>query len=177
MTENPYRGIGGMKFTAILCFMVFGTVALMQQGDLLNPINIGFGILSGLVFALLSAILFRLSAGLFNRDTKKKYGPMFVTWVVWRGMLFLVPFAVMAALAALLLHWESAGLFISAGIMSAATAVIMEISRYHEKPKLKNSIVLPMTASILSMAWLFSVGWLKMAAGMLGALAGFLLNR
>lgn len=173
MNENPYRGIGAMKFTAILCFIVFGMVALLKQDRPFDPVRLILGAIAGLSFALLAAILFRLSASLFNRDTRKQYGPMFTTYVVWRGMLFLVPFAAMAAMAALLLRWDSAGLFVSAGVMSAATAVIMEISRYHERPKLKNSIVLPMTASILSMAWIFSIEWLKTAADLASAAAGY----
>lgn len=177
MDGNPYRGLGLMKFSCALSFMVFGVVAFMKEGNELNPVYLVFGILVGLVFTILCGMLFKLFAGLFNRDTQKACGKLLISYAVWKGMLFVVPFAAMSFLAAFFLHWNSAGLFISAGIMTAATSVVMEISRYHERPKIKNSIVLPMIASLLSMAWLFSVGFLQGLPGLLDTLASVFLEK
>jgi len=166
-----------MKLFCTFGFMIFGMVGFMKTGDELNPVYIVFGVLVGFVFTLLCGIIFKLLAGLCNRDTQKTHGKKIIACVVWRGMLFIVPFSVMSFLAALFLHWNSAGLFVSAGIMTAATSIVMEITRYHEKPKIRNSIFLPMAASLLSMAWLISVGFLETIPGMLDTLAGVFLER
>ena len=177
MQDNPYRGLGFMKFICTLSFMIFGVVAFMKQGNEWDPVYLIFGVLVGLLFTLLCGILFKLLTGLFNPDTRKAYGKILIAYVVWKGMLFIVPFSVMSFMAAFFLHWNSAGLFISAGIMTSATSVVMEISRYHEKPKIRNSIILPMAASILSMAWLFSVGFLQAIPGLLDTLVSVFLEK
>lgn len=176
MQENYYRGLGMSKFICTASFILFGIVSFMTTGDEFNWINLTFGVLMGLLFTLLCAICFKLFTALFNPDTRRDYGKVFVAWVVWRGMLFLVPFAVMTLLATILLEWKSSGLFLSAGIMTSSTAIVMEISKYHTKPKIKNSIVLPMIASVISMGWLFSVGFLQTIPGWLHAISGVLLG-
>lgn len=176
MSDNPYRGMGVIKLICSLSFMIFGMTAFWKPGGGPRPVYLVFGLLVGLLFTLLTSGVFKLFASLLNGDTRKAYGKKYIALMVWKGMLFLVPFSIMALLAVAFFHWHSAGLFLSAGIMSASTAIVMEISRCQPKPRIKNSILLPMMASLLSMGWLFSLGFLSAIPQWAETLSGFLIQ-
>ncbi|MBN1249765.1 MAG: hypothetical protein JXC32_19030 [Anaerolineae bacterium] len=72
---------------------------------------------------------------------------------VLRSFFLLIPYAVLAAIARLLLGWNATGAFAAAGLMTACAAVGAEVARLGGNRL--TSMLLPMlTGSALSTTWL-----------------------
>jgi hypothetical protein len=157
MNENRKSHSGFKRFIGYLCFALFGMVSAMQQGQESNLLNIVYGILVGIVFGWVSMLVLAVFLGLINPGLKKTQKRGFARRAVSSGMVFMVPFALMALMAVYFLHWKSAGLFVSAAISAVAVATGAEISRLYEKPRLWNNIIPSILASACSMLWLFVI--------------------
>jgi hypothetical protein len=157
MNENSKSHSGFKRFVGVMCFALFGVVGSFQQGQESNLINLFYGMLVGLVFGWVSMLILTIFLSLINPGLKKTQKKGFARRAVSSGMVFMVPFALMAFMAAYYLHWKSAGLFVSAAISTVAIATGAEISKYYEKPKIWNNIVPSVLASACSMAWLFLI--------------------
>jgi len=143
-----------------LCFAAFGITAFVNLADPLNMTNLVYGILVGLFFGFLCKVFLSGILGLFNRDLKTVHGKKAISYAVERGMMFMIPFAVMALLATFLLKWSLTGGFVSAALMTAGGSAAMEIAKLKEKPALKNTILTSGIAWLFSTSWLFSSGYL-----------------
>jgi Kef-type K+ transport system membrane component KefB len=157
MNENGKSHSGFKRFIGYLCFALFGIVSAMQPGRESNVLNIVYGMLVGIVFGWVSMLVLAIFLGWINSGLKKTQKRGFARRAISAGMVFMVPFALMAFIAAYYLHWKSAGLFISAAISAVAVATGAEISKLYEKPKLWNNIVPSILASACSMAWLYLI--------------------
>jgi hypothetical protein len=157
MNENKKSHSGFKRFIGYLCFALFGMVSAMQPGRESNVLNIVYGMLVGLVFGWVSMLVLAIFLGWINPALKKTQKRGFARRAVSSGMVFMVPFALMAFMAAYFLHWKSAGLFVSAAISTVAVATGAEISKLYEKPKLWNNIIPSILASACSMVWLFVI--------------------
>jgi hypothetical protein len=157
MDENRKSYSGFKRFIGIVCFATFGVVGSFQQGQELNVLNLLFGMLVGLVFGWISMMILTIILKWINPGLKMTQKRGFARRAVSSGMVFMVPFALMAFMAAYFLHWKSAGLFVSAAISTAAVATGAEISRLYEKPRLWNNIVPSVVATGCSMVWLFAI--------------------
>jgi hypothetical protein len=157
MNENKKSHSGFKRFIGYLCFALFGMVSAMQQGQESNLLNILYGILVGLVFGWVSMLILAIFLGWINPALKKTQKRGFARRAISSGMVFMVPFALMAFMAATFLHWKSAGLFVSAAISAVAVATGAEISKLYDKPKLWNNIIPSILASACSMVWLFVI--------------------
>jgi hypothetical protein len=157
MNENKKSHSGFKRFIGYLCFALFGMVSAFQQGQESNVLNIVYGILVGIVFGWVSMLVLAIFLWGINPGLKKTQKKGFARRAVSSGMVFMLPFALMAFMAAYFLHWKSAGLFVSAAISAVAVATGAEISKLYEKPKLWNNIVPSILASACSMVWLFLI--------------------
>ena len=151
------RHTGWKRFFGLLCFCIFGMVGFLHQGNDLNVWDMLYGALVGLIFGFLSMLFLAIVLRIINNKLKKIYKKGFARKSVSEGMVYMVPFAVMAVLAAYYLNWSSAGLFVSAAIVAAASGTGAAISRLYDKPKLLNNIVPSFIASACSMAWLYFI--------------------
>ena len=157
MNENTKSHSGFKRFIGYLCFALFGIVSAFQQGQESNLLNILYGLLVGLVFGWFSMLVLNIFLRWINPALKKTQKKGFARRAISSGMVFMVPFALMAFVAAYFLHWKSAGLFVSAAISAVAVATGAEISKLYEKPRLLNNIVPSILASACSMAWLYLI--------------------
>lgn len=157
MNENRKSHSGFKRFIGVLCFALFGMVGSFQQGQEFNILNLLYGMLVGLVFGWASMLILTIFLSWINPSLKKTQKKGFARRAVSSGMVFMVPFAAMAFIAAFFLHWKSVGLFVSAAISTVAVATGAEISKLYEKPKLWNNIVPSVLASACSMVWLFMI--------------------
>jgi hypothetical protein len=159
--------------------MAFGVTAWVSPATRFEPASVGVGAVLGLVFGWLVTLLFSTVVGLANRDVRGEDGKSQVPGAVGRGMLFLVPFAVMALFAVYVLGWSGTAGFLSAGLMCAGVAVSMEVSRLKGKQTLKNTVLATGLAWLLSSAWLVAVvmlanlpAWVAGGLSLLRMLAG-----
>ena len=157
MNNNPLRFNSLKRFIGLLCFALFGIVGTFQRGQEFNPWYLLYGAVVGFVFGWISMFIMALFLRLINPGLSQTIKNGFARKAVAQGMVFLVPFALMAFMAAYCLHWKSATLFISAGISAVAIATGEEIGKLYGKPKLWNNIVPSIVASGLSMTWLYLI--------------------
>jgi hypothetical protein len=157
MSENSKSHSGFKRLIGVLCFALFGVLGTLQQGQEFDLLNILYGLLVGLVFGWVSIMILTIFLRWINPGLKKTQKKGFARRAVSSGMVFMVPFAVMAFMAVTILHWKSAGLFVSGAISAVAVATGAEISKLYEKPKLWNNIVPSVLATLSSMTWLYLI--------------------
>ena len=157
MNENKKSHTGFKRFIGIICFAVFGVVSAFDQAHTSSLLNIFYGLAVGLVFGWVSMLVLAIFLSWINPGLKKTQRKGFARRAVSSGMVYMVPFAVMAFLVTYYLHWKSAGLFVSAAVSAVAVATGAEISKLYEKPKLWNNIVPSVLAAACSMVWMFVI--------------------
>lgn len=169
---NQGKGLNG--FVRRLCFMVIGICALINPLDPFNFYNMGFGILYGLLFGGLFRIFLKGFLGLLNGRLKKEKGKAVIRYAVDNGMLFLVPFTMMLAIAVFYLGWSMTAPFISSGIMAVGTASAIEIGKIQGKQKIKNTLATSGISFAFSFLWTMSFSYLSMASSMIEGGIGLL---
>ncbi|NPV91268.1 MAG: hypothetical protein HPY50_10915 [Firmicutes bacterium] len=156
MEENTGKGQGWRNLVRWLCFIAFGVSVFSDPLDRLNIYSIAFGAVAGLLFGWLFRIFLRTFLGMFDRAFKKQHGKYAIRLAVDRGMLFLVPFAVMLLVANYYLNWSMTIGFISAGILMAGTAAAIEMGKIKEKPELRNTLAASAVSFLFSLLWILS---------------------
>jgi len=154
----------GRAFRALvrrLCFMAIGIGALTNPMDILNPYNIGVGILLGLLFGGLFRMFLKGFLGMFNGQFKRERGKEAIRYAVDNGMLFLAPFALMLLIAVYYLGWSMTIPFISAGIMAVGTASSIEMGKMLGKQGIKNTIAAAGVSFVFSLIWTLSFSYLN----------------
>jgi len=143
-----------------LCFIVFGILIPLSKPE----ISVTALLLSILIAAIIGFLTVNLLIMLLNRGNQELYAKnnQFARQAVSTGMLFMIPFTVLAVLAQLLLSWNAVMPFASAAIMTASATAGTEVMKSGAQG-IKN-ILIP---SLL--AFVFSTGWMM--------LAGILLER
>ena len=156
--DTPKKTYSGFKrFIGTLCFMLFGMVGTFQQGQEFNVVNLIYGLFIGLIFGWISTGILAMILKWINPSLKKTQKRGFARRAVSAGLVFMVPFVLMAFMATYYLHWKSVSLFISAAISAVAVATGGEISKLYEKPKLWNNIIPSIIASGFSMVWIYTL--------------------
>jgi hypothetical protein len=166
-----FKNSGLAMFLATICFAVFGAVAYLFSGPKFSYLNIIFGIVVGLIFAYLSTRLMAFFFGIANGHLRQQHGRGFALGAVARGMLSMLPYAVLAFLAVYFLHWKTATLFISAAIMVAGAAAGAEIGKLG-KPRPVNFILPTLIAFLVSAGWMYTIGSLQVVLGLVKTLTG-----
>lgn len=168
------KGNGLRGFLRMLCFMVFGVLAFANPLDIYNMYNFGFGAIAGLFFGFLCRLFLVWLLSVFNPQVKQSNGRKAIPTAVSRGMLFLLPFAVMAFVSFFYLRWYMTSGFLSAGIMSAAASSSIEIERLKQKQEIKNTVITSLVAAAFSALWMFGTGFMAGVPGLIEGVVGLI---
>jgi len=131
------------------CFAIFGwltaTHLQFRTGQMVGYALVGalFGIASVYVLSL-------VLAAVNSKVSVKK-----ARTAVIKGFLLIIPFAILAVLAEMVLRWNAVQAFASVGLMSAGGAAGLEMVKISGR-QMVNGIVPAISAVILTLAW--SVG-------------------
>lgn len=160
MIEEMKKGKSLRTLLRYLSFGIFGSAALIYAEKPLSPVFMIYGIFIGVVFGIFYNFVLKLILGLANKDLKEKHGRKIVSLGVSKGLLFLVPFAIMALLAAYVMGWTITTGFVSAGLMTAGATITMELEKIKGKGSVKNSL-LPLGISfVFSAVWSVGIGYM-----------------
>ncbi len=160
MNEEIKKGKGLRTLLRNLSFASFGSAALIYAQKPLSPVFLIFGIVVGISFGILYKSVLSLLLGLSNKELKVEHGNKIISLGISRGLLFLVPFAVMALLAAYIMDWTITTGFVSAGLMTAGATITMELEKIKGKGTVKNSL-LPLGVSfVFSALWSVGIGYM-----------------
>ena len=107
----------------VIAFAAFGGLVGWRMGA--SPLSCGVGLVVGAAFAFGATYLLIGAIHL----THPGLGRDAVQEAAANGLLLLLPFAVLALVAELLLGWNASQTFSSAGLMTACGAVGVEVSR------------------------------------------------
>ncbi|MDD3852211.1 MAG: hypothetical protein PHD40_00985 [Syntrophomonadaceae bacterium] len=151
-----YTGTPGqpsVKFWPIyLCFVVFGILIPFSKPEF-NLTTFLISVLISLIIGLLMVNMLVMLLNGSNKELRAATGGQFAREAVGTGMLFLIPFTVLAILALLLLGWNAVMPFVSAAIMTAsATAGTEAVKKGAQGMK---NVMIPS-----AVAFLFSTGWM-----------------
>jgi hypothetical protein len=152
----------GRKKTALwpayLCFMVLGLLLPFSRPDF-EIITLIASFFLALVIGLLAVRLLILWFNNGNKELRLESGGQFSREAVGSGMLFMIPFTVLAVLAQLLLNWDAVMPFASAAIMTAAATAGAEVMKKGARG-MKNVLIPSGLAFLLSTGWMLLVALL-----------------
>lgn len=150
-----------MSWIRRLCFIALG---ITSMADPSNPLDFGrliSGILLGILFGFLATSFYRMILWLMNPKLNKTLGKNAIKTSVSSGMLFLIPFTVMALLAAFVLRWSVNGAFVSAGLMSVSIVACNELEKFTGKAKWRNTIAATVLSGGFATLWLLGITKIK----------------
>lgn len=147
--------------------MLFGISAFANPLDPFSPAHLLFGAVFGLFFGWLFKRFLYAFVAMMNRPVKKEWGKKVMRYPVETGMLLLLPFALMLALATFYLKWNHAAPFISAGMMAVGTATAIELGHLRGKTMIRNTIVTSGVSFLFSFLWTFSQPFLNRAPSLI----------
>jgi len=141
---------------AYLCFMTLGLLIPFSRPDF-KILTLLLSFLLALIIGLLAVQLLIILFNSGNKELRLESGGQFSREAVGSGMLFMIPFTVLAVLAQLLLNWDAVMPFASAAIMTAAATAGAEVMKKGAQG-MKN-ILIPS-----GLAFLLSTGWMMLVA-------------
>ena len=157
-------------FIGTICFVLFGVVSFMDINYPDNPINIGVGIVIGLLFSFISKKVLSILVSMFNGKLKTTHGKKIVKEMVSKTLVYMLPFAVMAFFSTYYLGWTANSAFVSSAIMTCAALTAVEIGKLKEKPSIVDTIATTVSSSIISAVWVMSIGLLRVIPGYVSAI-------
>lgn len=141
-----------------ICFLVFGLLIPFSKSQ---PQWLSF-VLSVLLSLIIGILAVKILIALFNSGNpalRQESNGQFAQEAVSTGMLFMIPFTVLAALAQLVLGWDAVMPFASAAIMTAAATAGTEVMKRGAQG-IKNVMIPSVLAFVLSTGWMMLVGLL-----------------
>ncbi len=141
-----------------ICFLVFGIFIPFSKPES-QWTTFLFSILLSIVIGLMAVNLLIMMLNSGNPVLRQESGGQFAREAVGTGMLFMIPFTVLAALAQLVLGWNAVMPFASAAIMTAAATAGTEVMKRGAQG-IKNVMIPSVLAFVLSTAWMLLVGLL-----------------
>lgn len=158
----------------LFCFAAFGMTIFNNPLEPFNIYYIAFGIITCLFFGWLFRKFLKGLLALFNPNLKKEAGKKVIGYAVDKGMLFMIPFAVLSLISAFYLKWPMTARFVSAAIMAAGTAAAFEISKLKDKKGIIDTIITSGVSYAFSFLLTFSVQYAAKAPGIIEGLAAML---
>lgn len=138
-----------------LCFVVFGAIVPFTRAEVkLTTALISISI--ALVVGWLAVNLLVMLLNAANRPLEESLQG-FAREAVLTGMLFMIPFTVLAVLARFGLGWNAVMPFATAAIMTAAATAGTEVMK-NGAPGIKNVMIPSFLAFALSTGWMMLVG-------------------
>ncbi len=146
----------GMGFWPVyLCFLVFGVIVPFTGAEV-KVTTVLISVLISLVVGLLAVNLLVMLLNAANRPLEESQQG-FAREAVLSGMLFMIPFTVLAVLARFGLGWNAVMPFASAAITTAAATAGTEVMKRGAQG-LKSVIIPSLLALVLSTVWMLLVG-------------------
>jgi hypothetical protein len=130
----------------VLAFAAFGGLIGWRVGA--SPVSTVLGVALGAAFAFAGAFVLTTALSMANPHLERPA----VREAAASGFLLMLPFAILALAAEILLGWKASQVFSSAGLMTACGAVGVEVGR-RGGGKLRSMLVPTVTAFLLSTAW------------------------
>lgn len=157
-----YAEAPGQKRAALwpvyLCFVVFGVLIPLSKPQF-KATTLLLSVLLALVIGLLAVNILIMLFRSGNKTLSLESGGGFAREAVGTGMLFMIPFTVLAVLARLGLGWDAITPFASAAIMTAAASAGTEVMKKGAQG-LKNVMLPSALAFVLSTGWMLLVALL-----------------
>jgi heme/copper-type cytochrome/quinol oxidase subunit 2 len=135
-----------------LCFLIFGILSSLGKQNF-TALNFALSVLLSFVVGLLMVKLLILLLKSFNRDLIDNAGKHFAKEAVRKGMLFMIPFTVLAMLAFFILKWNAIMPFASAAITTSSAIAGAEVMQKGGK-SLRNIIIPTLLGMFFSTAWM-----------------------
>ncbi len=149
-------GPSGPKFWPIyLCFITFGILIPFTKAEL-SIITLLVSILVALVVGFMAVNMLIIAFNSGNAALTAVNG-QFAREAVASGMLFMIPFTVLAILAQVVLGWDAVMPFASAAVMTAATSAGSEVMKMGAQG-IKNVMIPSGLAFLLSTGWMLLIG-------------------
>ena len=148
-------GSGWVKFGLVyLCFIIFGAMIALSKPEF-KILTLAFSLLLSLVVGLLSVYLLIMIFNAINTALRES-SISFASEAVGNGMLFMIPFTVLAVLAKFLLGWDALMPFASAAIMTAMATAGTEVMKKGAQG-IKNVLFPSVLAFVLSSGWMMLI--------------------
>jgi hypothetical protein len=145
-------GSGGVKlWPAYLCFIIFGVLIPFSKPDF-KITTVIYSLLIAIVVGLLAINVLILAFNSGNAALRQTDGG-FAREAVGTGMLFMIPFTVLAIIALVLLGWNAVMPFASAAITTAAATAGTEAMKRGAQGT-KNVMIPTLVAMVLSTVWM-----------------------
>lgn len=149
-------GPDGVKFWPVyLCFVIFGIMIPFTKPEF-KILTLLFSLLISLVVGFLAVNLLIAAFKSGNAALREANG-QFAREAVKNGMLFMIPFTVLAILAQFILGWNAVMPFASAAIMTAAATAGTEVMKKGAQG-IKNVMIPSVLAFVLSTGWMMLTG-------------------
>jgi len=149
-------GPGEVKFWPVyLCFIIFGIMISFSKPEF-KVTTLLLSLFLALIIGLLTVNLLIMSFNAGNAALRKNSGS-FAREAVGTGMLFMIPFTVLAVLAKFGLGWDAVMPFASAAIMTAAATAGTEVMKKGAQG-IKNVLIPSVLAFVLSTGWMMLTG-------------------
>lgn len=171
MDEQLTKGKFLRGFIRWLCFIALGAALFIDQTDPFNWVRMVLGIVTVIIFGGIYKLKLKALLYVFNGKVRKEKGRHTVSYSVENGMLFLVPFAVMALIAAYYLRWSSVTPFLSTGLMVVGGASTVELSKFTGKSSIKNTLIASGVSFLFSFILILGMPYIANIPGMLEGLA------
>ena len=143
---------------AYLCFAVLGLLIPFSKSDVQAVallLSVLLALAVGLLFVKLLIILLNSGNPALRAETAGRFAPETVS----AGLLFMIPFTVLAGLAQVFLNWAAVMPFASAAIMTAAATAGTEVMEKGARG-IKNVLIPSGLAFVFSTGWMLLVGLL-----------------
>lgn len=141
-----------------LCFIVFGLMIPFTKPDF-QIVTFVYSVLLSLAVGLLTVKLLVLLFNRANPNLHQEAAGQFAGEAVGAGMLFMVPFTVLAVLAQFVLGWNAVMPFASAAIMTSAATAGTEVMKKGARG-IKNVMIPSVVAFLLSTGWMLLIALL-----------------
>ncbi len=138
-----------------ICFLVFGLLIPFTKPDL-QAATFLLSVLLSLAVGLLMVKLLILLFNLANPQLRRDNAGQFAREAVGAGMLFMIPFAVLAALAQLALGWNAVMPFASAAVMTSVATAGTEVMKRGAQG-VKNVLIPSVAAFLFSTVWMMLI--------------------
>lgn len=149
-------GPDGVKFWPVyLCFIIFGIMIPFSKPEF-KIVTLLLSLVLSLVIAWLAVNLLIMAFNAGNTALQQS-SSAFAREAVGEGMLFMIPFTVLAVLARFILGWDAVMPFASAAIMTAAAAAGTEVMKKGAQG-IKNVLIPSVLAFVLSTGWMMLIG-------------------
>lgn len=140
---------------AYLCFIIFGVLIPFSRPDY-KFTTVIYSLIIAIVAGLLAVNLLILAFNGGNAALRQTDGG-FAREAVGTGMLFMIPFTVLAIMALALLGWNAIMPFASAAITTAAATAGTEVMKRGAQG-IKNVMIPTLVAIVLSTVWMMLTG-------------------